>query len=144
MGIVERDMDISEDDLDAGMQTEVPYDGVRYEQVPRLQVRLSPITKDKIRSVFTEKRGAKRIVTEAETLDLLEIFRLLSAEERVPKTLATIAVTPTEALLRKAASFYLGPHLLVRAAAVKMAERIEQERQLKLYGPSRQTSQGSG
>ena len=124
-------------------ETELEWDGQRYEQAPRLQVRVSPRTKDMLKGVFTDKKGAKRVVAEAEKLDHLEAFMLLSVEEKVPGDATTITVTPTEALLNKAAGWYIGPHLLVRAAAVKMAKRIEQERQLKLYGPKPGTSQGS-
>lgn len=94
----------------------------------RLQVKVANATKDALTPMYraAPRKAAARIVDVAEGLGLLEALRLLSEEDRESGVgMKVVWVTPSRALLEKASRFYVGPHVLIRAAAVKIAKEIE-------------------
>jgi hypothetical protein len=98
-------------------------------QSPRMGVNVSKSVKEKLQPIFSnqEKTGAPALVQIAEDMELEETLRLLSEEKRVHGSYTIIWCTPTDRLINRAASFHINPHMLVRAAALKLARRLDSE-----------------
>lgn len=95
---------------------------------PKLQVRVSPLTKRALDPIFSVGRqGAAMVEAEARKIGTREALLLLKQEQLVPKEYALISVAPTKELLDHAEETLLPPHFLVRAAAIKMAEALREE-----------------
>lgn len=102
-------------------------------QMPRIQVVISPDTRKALEPLFMGRKGGPILVKEAEKLTLLQAVRYLSLEKNVPQPIdengkrghpPTVGITPTAVLLEHAERFFVGPHVLVRAAAVKLARKL--------------------
>lgn len=100
-------------------------------QRPRLQVRMPPAVKEELQPLFVPRtrKGYVPILEIAETLSATEALALLAVEPPCEKgRYAAVSFTPTTKLLNRAASLHLSPHVLVRAAAVKLARKMRRER----------------
>ena len=93
-------------------------------QDPRLEVRISPTVKKMIRPLYSGRKGAIAIVYAAERLTLRETLRLLREEPPERDRNSIVWVSPTEELLHLADSNDITPHLLVRAACVKLYKEM--------------------
>lgn len=92
---------------------------------PRLQVRVSPIVKKGLEPLFLERRGQSKLLSVAEEMGGKEALKLLAEEPRVQGEFSTVWCYPTRKLVARANEVYLSPHILVRAAAVKLYQEIQ-------------------
>lgn len=102
-------------------------------QKPRLQTKLSPITKERLDRLLPRKHGGRqaRVIEAAMSIDnAQEILNLLYDEahptEPAPERghVDKIFVSPTTELLAHARRFKVPSQLLLRAGAVKLATRL--------------------
>jgi hypothetical protein len=105
-----------------------PHEIIR-QQKPRMGVNVSRYVKEILQPIFNSKKtsgGAPSIVKIASKLDQDEALRLLSEEKRTQgrEHYTIIWVTVTPELVENAQRNHLSPHVLVRAAAIKVAKRI--------------------
>ena len=99
----------------------IPSERNLMRQRSRMQVRIARSVKEKLKEVvIKDRKGQQSVIDEAVRLELIEAFAVLEQEPPVDHTDATITVTPTQELLDRAAFFHIPPHILVRAAAVKL------------------------
>lgn len=98
----------------------------------RLQVRVSGKVHEILRPLFDTRTGASTVTEVAAGLGIVEANRWLSLEPKGNRYYAAIWLMPDERVTRKAASYYVKPELLYRAAAVKIAFEIEEKRNLAL------------
>ena len=103
----------------------------------RIQVRVSPITKERIAPIYGDRKAFKHILRVAERLGQNEALELCKSEETVPYELKSIGLRPSEELKRRADLLNLPPHILVRAAAIKIAADLERGVDPKLAGLDR-------
>lgn len=88
----------------------------------RIALRCSLSTHLALQPLLAHRQGADRIVGEAETLDAMEVLRLLQGEDAPNSAYyPTLQLYLTDPLIERAAQNCMPPHLLLRAAAVKVA-----------------------
>lgn len=101
--------------------------GKTYKRQPdRITVRISPIVWAVIEPIFVGRRGAPFIDEVASELNLHETMRLLAQEPQAEIGVrnAQLYVTPSDRLMARARRLYVGPHILCRAAAVKIMQAM--------------------
>jgi hypothetical protein len=100
----------------------------------RLQVAVCAATKRDIDPIFRNRDGGPVLVREAEKMTVIQALRYLSKEDDSIVTegkyagrdqAPTVVVSPSPELLERAQRFMVSPHLLIRAAAVKIARRMK-------------------
>lgn len=106
-------------------------------QAGRLQVKISPACKEDLAALFADRTAAKTIMAVAETMGLMETLKLTYEEGELTGETIAVHLTPSRELLERAASYYLPPHKLVRAAALKIAQSVRSGVPLELVVPDK-------
>ena len=99
----------------------------------RVETRVSRYIREALEPLAKQHIMGQELVKAAEDIGLVEAFKWLSQEELVKHEItAIIWVTPSEKLLQKCARWYIGPQVLLRGAAIKMASKLEADRLKKV------------
>lgn len=111
------------------VESEMP-DQASYSQSGRLQTRISSDTFERLKPILVDRKGAQTVVDEAEGIGLREALRYSSMDVIREGRYARLTVTPSQSLLDKAERDFISPHVFIRAAAVKIGERLFEEAEL--------------